>query len=65
VIPGPRPTVRGGRSAPMLIAPEQEIYAPFPPCTCCTWVCISHRRMRLKYVNTSCALHQGIRLGPA
>lgn len=62
---GPRPQIRGGRGVPMLITPEQDIYAPFPPCTPCTWVCVSYRRMRLKYVNTSCGLHQNIRLVPA
>ena len=56
---------RGGRSVPYLIVPAENVYAPFPPCTICTWICVGPQKMRLKFVNASCALHQGLPLVPA
>jgi hypothetical protein len=57
----PRPVRGSGRSTPLNIVPEQDIYAPHPECTRCTWVAVSHRRMRLKYISASCEVHHHVR----
>lgn len=61
---GPVRYVKGsGRMTPILITPTEDITAPHPTCTLCTWVAVASTTagelvMRVKYLSASCHVHK-------